>query len=112
MEYAIMAIIAVVGTLIRYGISNHQQNKEFEQQNELLEKEQEYNTEREDLAWERQRPQQIYQDYLDTGYNPNLAAQAVLGGNAETASVGGSPAAPSVNSALGALTSMFGQYQH
>lgn len=104
-----MAIIAVIGAVISAVVSSVQQQNEFNQQKELQQNAQHYQTSREDIAWERSRPGQEFNDLLDLGFNPNLAAQAVLGGASETASTSGSPTAPSVNSGIGALQSMFGQ---
>lgn len=106
-----MAIIAVIGAVISTIVSYSQQHNEFEQQKELQQISQQFQSEREDIAWERSRPGQEYSDLLGLGFNPNLAAQAVLGGASEVASTSGSPSAPTVNSGLGALSSMFNTTQ-
>lgn len=107
MEYLI--IVAVLGTLLNYAISNSQQDREFEEQEDLLRKQQNFTREREDLAYERSRPGSQMKDLLDAGFNPSLAAQSVLGGDAATSQATSSPTAPTVNSAIQAMESMIGQ---
>lgn len=89
--------------------TNFQQYKEFGQQQQLLNEEQDFTREREDLAYQRSLPSTQMQNFLDAGFNGNLAANAVLGGNGTTASVTGSPQAPTVSSAMNALQSMIGR---
>lgn len=103
-----MFLFSVLPSIFGLGSSLVQQGHEYSAQNKLLEKQQQFQAEREDVAWERSRPGQIYQDYVDLGFNPNLAAQAVMGGNAESASTSGSPSAPTVNSAIDAISRSLG----
>lgn len=86
-----------------------QQNREFQQVKDLQEDQQEYAAGREDLAYLRSLPSTQIQNYLDAGFNGNLAAQSVLGGQAQDVSPISSGSSPAVNSALGALSNMFAQ---
>lgn len=106
-----LAIASIVMSIIGIAIEGYQSDEEFDRQQQLMRQNQSYQSERENLAWQRQRPQQEYSDFLETGFNPNLAAQAVLGGASQTASTSGAPSSPPVNSALGALGSMFNTSQ-
>lgn len=105
----LMAMITIIGWVINRATVGGQQEKEYQMQQDLLQQEQDFTAEREDIAFARQQPQNVYRDYLNTGFNPNLAAQSILGGASEVTSTGGSPAAPTTNSALSALQSMTGQ---
>lgn len=110
MEYAIMAVLAIVGSIVSGVITSQQQKHEFNQQQDLLNQQQQYQSEREDLAYSRNNISGQYDDMLSAGFNPILAANALMGGNGITAaSTSGSPSAPTTNSAIGALQSMFSQ---
>lgn len=104
-----MLIASLFGTVLTSMFTGMQQDNEFSQQKNLLEDEQAFQAEREDINWNRQRPQQMFGDYLASGFNPNLAAQSVMNLGGESAVSGSSPSAPNVNSAIGALSSALGQ---
>lgn len=109
-ELAIMAIISVITTAISYAATKYQQDSEFSQQKQLQEGAQLFQSEREDINFERNSYAGQMQQMLDAGFNPNLAASSLLGGNSVAAAGSdSSPAAPTTNSAIGALQSMLGQ---
>lgn len=105
-----MAIMTVLTTAISYAATKYQQDSEFKQQQDLQENAQQFQTEREDINFERNSYSGQMQQMLDAGFNPNLAAASLLGGNnVAAAGSDSSPVAPTTNSAIGALQNMFGQ---
>lgn len=109
-ELAIMAIISVVSSMINYAATNAQQKKEMTQQEALQEDAQQFQVEREDIMFGRNSYKGQMQQMLDAGFNPMLAANALLGGNGVVAaSSDASPTAPTTNSAIQALSQMIGQ---
>lgn len=105
----LMIISSVLPTIFGMYSTRKQQDREFDQQQQFLNEEQDFTREREDLAYQRSLPSTQMQNMLDAGFNENLAANAVLGGNGQSVSASGSPQAPTVSSAIGALQSMIGQ---
>lgn len=105
-----MAIAAVLSAIINYFVTSAQQDDEFFEQQKLLRQQQDYQTEREEWYFEHNNIGAQFQQMTDAGFNPNLAANALLGGSdVSAAQSGSSPSAPTVNSSIGALQSMFGQ---
>lgn len=105
----LLLLTAILPTLFGGLTTALQQNREFEQTKELQEDQQDFSASREDLAYLRSLPSTQLQNYLDAGFNGNLAAQSVLGGQAHDVSPISSGSSPAVNSALGALSNMFAQ---
>lgn len=107
---AIMAAISIISTLFNAYASRQQQSREFEQQQQLLSQQQNFQSQREDLLFQRNSVPEQFQQMLDSGFNPILAASSIMGGNGTAAaSSDTSPSAPTTNSAIGALSNMIGQ---
>lgn len=109
-ELAIMAMISVVSGIINYYVTNKQSDKEFGRQQLLQEDAQQFQADREDIMFERNNIPSQYQQMLDSGFNPILAANSIMGGNGvAAASSDSAPSAPTTNSAINALSSMISQ---
>lgn len=107
---AIMAAISIVTALFNHYATRKQQDREFEHQQQLLTQEQDFQSEREDILFQRNSTPEQFQQMIDSGFNPILAASSIMGGNGTAAaSSDTSPSAPTTNSAIGALSNMIGQ---
>lgn len=106
----LMALMSILTTGISSLTTLGQQDKEFNQQQQLQQDAQQFQAEREDIMYQRNSAPNQMQQMIDAGFNPVLAANSILGGNGvAAASSDSSPSAPTVNSAIGALSSMIGQ---
>lgn len=106
-----MAVISIISWIFSDYSTKRQQQKEFQQQQMLQEDQQQFTAEQADLAYERNKASSVFEDMtVNAGFNPNLAAAAIMGtGNNSPATAMSSPGAPTVNSAISALSSMMGQ---
>lgn len=106
-----MAVISIISWILSDYSTKRQQQKEYQQQQALQEDQQEFTAEQADLAYERNKASSVFEDMtVNAGFNPNLAAASIMGtGNNSPATAMSSPGAPTVNSAIGALSSMMGQ---
>lgn len=93
--------LSAVGMGVSSWQSNRQQNKAFEQQEDLLSLQNQYNIESENRANEYNSPANQMQRLTAAGINPNAAAQSVAGGSspAQSYSSGSAPSVPTFDPA-------------
>lgn len=111
MEFGGLSIISMIMEIMyQYGM----QQWAYQESDLNREDQQAFQAEREDIAYDRNinfKADQ-YQQYLDLGINPNLAADSILGGNhSSPASALGAPSYPSPLSTMGSLSQLFGNMQ-
>lgn len=111
MEFGGLSIISMIMEIM---YSFGMQQWAYQESDRSREDQQAYQSEREDIAYERnlnEMPNR-YQSMLDLGINPNLAADSILGGTGSTpASALSAPQYPSPLSTMGSLNQLFGNIQ-
>lgn len=101
------AILTLMGLMTEFGMWN----EDYYRQREMTEEQRDYQSEREDVAWNRNVTSEIdkAQAMMEQGWNPNLVVDSLLGGNSSTpAASSGAPVAPNVESGMAAMASMLG----
>lgn len=106
--------LSIISMMMEILFQHGMQNWAYQESDLDREDQQAYQSEREDIAYDRNinfKADQ-YQQYLDLGINPNLAADSILGGNhSSPASALGAPSYPSPLSTMGSLSQLFGNMQ-
>lgn len=106
-RYLFDGLLNLGSTLLGAWQSKKQQQREFDQQNQLLDKQNEFTEE----MWNKQNayntPEAQMERMREAGINPNTAAGAIAGSGAGSADSVSSASAPSVNSAVPTVGSIW-----